>query len=77
MQMNKASNITISFTQLPDIIKKLAVKQKIILFRELKKEARQLKLEELHTAFKIDELPDELINEEVALVRMEMYDLAN
>jgi predicted DNA-binding protein YlxM (UPF0122 family) len=52
----------------------LPVKEKLIISKELEKEGIKSKLSALLDTFKTDELSLETINEEVEIVRQQIYD---
>lgn len=69
-----ALEINLSYNQILSLVKQLSVKQKIKLTKELEKESIGSKLSELLTTFKTDELDEKTINEEVEIVRQQIYD---
>ncbi len=66
-------NITLNYNQIFDLVKQLPLNQKIRLTQELAKETLDLKLTELLAIFRTDELDQEAINNEVDIVRAELY----
>lgn len=72
--MKTALQIDLSFDQILSVVKQLPRKQKIKLTKELEKEAIDSKLSRLLKTFKTKDLDLETINEEVELVRQEIYD---
>ena len=67
-------NISLSFNQILDLVRQLPRQQKIKLSKELEKEAIGSKLSQLLATFQTDELPLEVIDQEVEFVRQELYD---
>jgi len=72
--MSNSERISMSFAQILELVKQLPLKEKIRLSQELERETKDKKLSELLNAFRTDELTDEIINEEVEIVRQEIYD---
>ncbi len=66
-------NISLSFNQILDLVRQLPKNQKIKLSKELEKEAINQKLTKLLTDFETGELPLDIIDPEVELVRQELY----
>jgi len=66
-------NITLNYNQIFDLVKQLPLNQKIRLTQELAKETLDYKLSELLSIFRTDELDLDIINNEVDLVRAELY----
>ena len=66
-------NIALSFNQILDLVRQLPKNQKIKLSKELEKEAIDTKLAQLLTTFRTEELSLDIIDEEVELVRQELY----
>lgn len=66
-------NISLSFDQILDLVRQLPKNQKIKLSKELEKEAIDTKLSKLLTTFRTEELSLDIIDEEVELVRQELY----
>ena len=71
--MNTNYKISLSFGQVLEVVRQLPVNEKIKLSKELEKDTKNKKLTELLNSFKTDELSEDLINEEVELVRQELY----
>jgi len=65
--------ISLSFNQILDLVRQLPKEQKIKLSKELEKEAIDTKLTELLTSFRTEELPLDIIDQEMELVRQELY----
>ncbi len=72
--MKTALQIDLSFDQILSVVKQLPRKQKIKLTKELEKEAIDSKLSRLLKTFKTKDLDLRTINEEVEIVRQEIYD---
>lgn len=72
--MKAALQVDITFDQILSLVKQLPKKQKIMLTKELEKEGIASKLSKLLATFKTDELSLEAINDEVEVVRQEIYD---
>lgn len=66
-------NISLSFNQILDLVRQLPKSQKIKLSQELEKEAIDTKLSKLLTIFRKEELSLDIIDQEVELVRQELY----
>jgi len=66
-------NITLNYNQIFDLVKQLPLNQKIRLTQEVAKETLDYKLSELLSIFRTDELDLDIINNEVDLVRAELY----
>lgn len=66
--------LSLSFSQILDLVRQLPKNQKIKLTRELEKEVIDSKLSELLTAFRTDALPDEVIENEINEVRQKYYE---
>ena len=71
--MKSALQIDLTFDQILPLVKQLPKKQKIKLSKELEKEAINSKLTRLLETFKTDELDLKTIDEEVEIVRQEIY----
>ena len=71
--MNTSYKISLSFGQILEVVKQLPINEKIKLSKELEKETKNKKLTELLNSFKTDELSEEIINQEVEIVRQELY----
>lgn len=72
--MKTALQIDITFDQILSMVKQLPKQQKIKLTKELEKEAIDSKLSFLLKTFKTKELAQKIIEEEVEIVRQEIYD---
>lgn len=72
--MKTALQIDITFDQILSMVRQLPKQQKIKLTKELEKEAIESKLSRLLKTFKTKELDQKTINEEVEIVRQEIYD---
>ena len=66
-------NIDLKFEQILDLVRQLPKKEKMRLSKELEKELVESKLNSLLKAFKTDELDQSTIDEEVEIVRSELY----
>lgn len=66
--------IDLSFDQILSVVRQLPRQQKIKLTKELEKEAIDTKLSKLLKTFKTKDLDLKTINEEVEIVRQEIYD---
>lgn len=66
-------HISLSFNQILELVRQLPRNQKIKLSKELEKEAIDTKLSELLATFRTEELSLDSIDEEVELVREELY----
>jgi hypothetical protein len=72
--MNTGSiKITLTYSQVLDIVRQLPINQKTKLSRELVKETIDKRLSEFLKTFKTDELTEDIINYEVEKVRTEIY----
>ncbi len=72
--MKTALQIDITFDQILSLVKQLQRRAKLKLSKELGKEAIDSKLTRLLKAFETKELDLKTINEEVEIVRQEIYD---
>ncbi len=72
--MKTALQIDISFEQILSMVKQLPKQQKIMLTKELEKEAIETKLSRLLKVFKTKDLDLETIIEETEIVRQEIYE---
>jgi hypothetical protein len=72
--MKTALQIDITFEQILSIVKQLPRQQKVKLTKELEKEAIDSKLSRLLKTFKAKDLDLKTINEEVEIVRQEIYE---
>lgn len=66
--------VDIQYEQLLTLIKQLPHEQKLMLAKELEKEAINTKLSQLLQTFKTNELTEECIDREVEAVRQELYE---
>ena len=66
-------NIDLEFGQILDLVRQLPKKEKIRLSKELEREIINVKLTSLLKAFRTDSLDQETINNEVEIVRTELY----
>ena len=66
--------ISLNFEQILELVKQLSQADMLRLGKELEKSTRDRKLTELLEAFHTEELELETINEEVEVVRAELYD---
>jgi len=72
--MKAALQIDLTFEQVLSVVKQLPRQQKLMLTKELEKEAIDSKLTRLLKTFKTKELDLKTITEEVESVRQEIYD---
>ena len=72
--MKTALQIDLTFEQILSLVKQLLIQQKIMLTKELEKEAIDTKLSRLLKAFRTKELDLKTITEEVESVRQKIYD---
>ena len=72
--MRTALQVDITFDQVLDLVKQLPIKEKIKLTKELEKEGIQTKLSGLLNSFRTKELSLNTINEEVEIVRQQIYE---
>ncbi len=72
--MRTAIQVDITFDQILALVKQLPRKEKIMLSEELEKDAIDSKLSKLLNTFKNDELSIDTINEEVEIVRQQLYE---
>ena len=72
--MRTALEVDLTFDQVLGLVRQLPRQEKIKLSRELEKEAIETRLEGLLQTFKTEELSLDTINEEVEIVRQQMYD---
>lgn len=75
--MKTALQIDITFEQILSMVKQLPKQQKLKLTKELEKEAIDSKLSKILKPFKTNELDQKTIDEEVEIVRQEIYDKRN
>ena len=66
-------NIDLGFDEILDLVKQLSKKEKIRLSKALEKEIIDVKLTSLLKAFTTDDLDRETIDNEVEIVRTELY----
>ena len=66
-------NIDLEFDQILDLVRQLPKKEKIRLSKELEREVINAKLTSLLKAFRTDSLDQETINNEMEIVRTELY----
>lgn len=71
--MKTALQINLTFDQIVSIVKQLSPQEKLMLSKELEKEAIDSKLSRLLKTFKTNDLDIKTINEEVEIVRQEIY----
>lgn len=72
--MKAALEIDLSFDQILSVVKQLPRQQKIKLTKELEKDAIDSHLSKLLKSFKTKDLALKVINEEVEIVRQQIYD---
>ena len=72
--MRTALQVDISFEQVLTLVRQLPTKEKIKLTKELEKEGIETKLAGLLKNFRTKELSMDMINEEVEIVRQEIYE---
>lgn len=72
--MKTALQIDISYEQVFALVKQLPQQEKIKLSKELEKEGIENKLSELLKTFQTKELSLDTINEEVEIVRQQLYE---
>lgn len=72
--MKTAVQIDLTFEQVLSVVKQLPKEQQIQLTKELEKEVVGDKLSRLLKSFRTNDLSLETVNEEVELVRQEIYD---
>jgi len=72
--MRTALEVDLTFEQVLALVRQLPRQEKIKLTKELEKEAIDTKLEGLLQTFRTEELSLDTINEEVEIVRQQMYD---
>ena len=71
--MKTAIEIDLSFDQILSVVKQLPRQQKIRLTKELEKEAIDSRLTKLLKTLKSQDLDLRIVNEEVELVRQQIY----
>ena len=72
--MKAALQVDLTFDQVLGLVRQLPIKDKIKLTKELEKEGIESKLAELLKVFKTNELSLSTIDEEVEIVRQQMYE---
>jgi len=72
--MKTELQVDITFEQVLSLVRQLPRQEKIKLTKELEKEVIETKLSELLQKFRTEELSLETINEEVEIVRQQIYD---
>ena len=72
--MKAALQVDITFDQVLALVRQLPRQEKIQLTKELEKEGIETKLLALLKTFKTEELSLETINEEVEIIRQQMYE---
>ena len=73
-KMRTVLQIVITFNQVLVLVRQLPTKEKIKLTKELKKEGIKTKLSGLLKTFRTKKLNLEIINEEVEIVRQQLYE---
>lgn len=73
-KMITALQVDITFDQVLALVKQLPIKEKIKLTKELEREGIETKLSGLLKTFRTKELSLETINEEVEIVRQQIYE---
>ena len=72
--MSAALQVELTYDQVLALVKQLPTQEKIKLTKELEKEGIETKLSGLLNTFRTDELSLDTINEEVEIVRQQLYD---
>ena len=72
--MRTALQIDITFDQILTLVRQLPMLDKIKLTKEMEKEGIESKLSGLLRNFRTEELSMDIINEEVEIVRQQLYD---
>ncbi len=72
--MRTALQVDITFEQVLSLVKQLPADEKVMLARELEKEGIENRLTGLLKNFRTDELSLDTINEEVEIVRQQLYE---
>ena len=72
--MRTALQVDITYDQILALVRQLPIKEKIKLTKELEKEGIETRLSGLLKSFRTKELSLNTINEEVEIVRQQMYD---
>jgi len=70
---NNTYKISLSYTQILELVKQLPSRDKTKLSKELAKESTNKRLTRLLNSFRTDELSEDDINTEVEKVRSEIY----
>lgn len=72
--MRTALKVDLTFDQVLSLVKQLPVNEKIKITKELEKEAIETKLSRLLKTFRTKELSIGIINDEVEIVRQQIYE---
>ena len=72
--MRTALEVDITFDQVLSLVRQLPTKEKIKLTKELEKEGIETKLSGLLKTFRTKELSIDIIDEEVEIVRKQLYE---
>ena len=72
--MSTAMKLNLTYNQILSLVKQLPDQQKIELSKELEKEGIENKISKLLKIFKTDELSLNTIDEEVEIVRKQIYE---
>ena len=75
--MQTSLQVNITFEQVLNIVKQLPTEEKLMLTKELEKEGIKSKLNAILQILKTDELTQQIIDEEVEIVRKSLYDNQN
>jgi hypothetical protein len=67
-------NISLTFRQIFDLVRQLPRQQKIRLTKELEREGINTTLSQMLQVFKTDILTQKMIDQEVEIVRQELYE---
>ena len=70
---NGTIKLSLTIDQIINLVMQLPAKEKIKIGQELAKEALDIRLTRLLTSFKTDAISEKLIDEEVEIVRAELY----
>ena len=73
-KIRTALQVEITFDQVLALVRKLPTNEKIKLTKELEKEGIETKLSGLLKTFRTKELSVDIINEEVEIVRQQLYE---
>ena len=65
--------ISLRFNQILELVRQLSLKEKIKLSKEIERETVINKITELLNVFQTDDLSEETINDEVEIVRQNLY----